>query len=262
MDPAAPDGLAAQQLGFRVKVCGVTRPADIESIVEAGAGAIGLNFSATSPRRIDEERANYFCRLARDANPGIQMIGVFVEQSLTEALDMASRIGLDRVQLHGDHDWTSITPDQAGSILGVLRLGAPSVEAWVEGLSRKIHNPANFCAGTGQFKVAGVLVDAYSAEHYGGTGQTVSWEPLGARHCWATRFTNTVDWPRRLPLVLAGGLHHGNIGEAIRLARPDCVDVASGVELAPGIKCPVKVRSFVERATVAFAEIANSTTES
>lgn len=100
------------------------------------------------------------------------------------------------------------------------------------------------CKDAGRLPDA-VLVDAYTPGRYGGTGETVSWAGLADYR----------NWLGDVPLILAGGLTPENVAEAIRIVQPHGVDVASGVEISPGVKCPEKMRLFVSRAQDAFAKL-------
>ena len=92
---------------------------------------------------------------------------------------------------------------------------------------------------------ASVLVDAAAAGEFGGTGKTVDWHQL----------VDHANWLNTTPLILAGGLTSENVAEAIRIVRPHAVDVASGVESAPGKKDAAKMRDFVAAAREAFAAL-------
>ena len=96
-----------------------------------------------------------------------------------------------------------------------------------------------------------ILLDAHASDSYGGTGQTLDWNMIRDER----------DRLLGLPLILAGGLTPDNVAEAIATARPDAVDVASGVESSPGKKDPAKVRDFVAAAKEAFAHLGATKTK-
>lgn len=197
----------------RVKICGVTRVEDALAAVRAGADALGFNFWPRSKRYLPPADAR---AIVRRLPAFVTAVGVFVDPSRDEALRAVEASGVAVAQLHGDEP-----PELCASlplpVLKGIRLGG-----------RK--DLAQLVA----YDVAGFLLDAPSAG-YGGSGTTCDWA-LAA------------EVARELPVVLAGGLGPDNVAEAVRQVRPWAVDVASGVEAAPGVKDEEKVRRFVERA--------------
>jgi len=212
----------------RVKVCGLTRPEDARAAAVAGADALGLNFVRESPRFIGGlRRARALIRRARVAG-AVQWAGVFVNPRLRDVLRVAEVLGLRIIQLHGDE-----TP---AFCLRLKQRLAANVVVWKafrvareEDLAALPHYPCDAW-----------LVDAFVSRARGGTGRTFDWEILKGIK-------------RSKSLVLAGGLHPGNVGEAVRRVRPDWVDVASGVETAPGVKDPARVAQFVRAARTSLA---------
>jgi phosphoribosylanthranilate isomerase len=208
---------------FRIKICGVTRPADAASIADAGADAIGLNFYSASPRFVDDDRA---AEIIAALPAHVAKVGVFVNADAATIRKKVERLGLDWVQLHGDEP-----PEFVAELPGLAVIRAVRLQDWASVLL-----PAS--KGKLIRLPKAVLIDAYSASAYGGTGTTVAWEAVpGAKNRLAG-----------LPVILAGGLTPENVAEAIQMARPDAVDTASGVESSPGIKDLAKVREFVAAA--------------
>jgi phosphoribosylanthranilate isomerase len=194
---------------IRVKVCGVTRPADARIAAELGAAAIGLLMWPRSPRYVDVHAAR---EIVASLPPFVLAVGVFVNQP--EAESLAEEIGLDVVQLHGDE-----SPD---SYRAYTRRVIKMVPVNGPGTRNAVHAvPAH----------ASVLLDAHDPARRGGTGLTVDWS-LAA------------DIAAERPVILSGGLNAENVGEAIRSVRPFAIDVSSGVESAPGVKDPDKLRAF------------------
>ncbi|NOK35422.1 phosphoribosylanthranilate isomerase [Corallococcus exercitus] len=198
-----------------VKVCGVTRVADAKGVWAAGADAMGLNFHPGSPRFVDLSTA---VTLARTRPPLAAMVGVFVNATPEDIRVRVRECGLTAVQLHGDE------PPEACSGYGVpvikaLRVRGPDDVAKARGY-----------VGVGD--VAGLLLDG-AAPGYGGGGVTFDWSLV----------KQLADCG--LPVLVAGGLKPSNVAEAVRATRPYGVDVASGVESAPGIKDLDAVRAFV-----------------
>lgn len=218
---------------FRIKICGVTRPEDAVAIAEAGADAIGLNFYPASPRFVADDRA---AEIIAALPAHVAKVGVFVNADAAAIREKAERLGLDWVQLHGDEP-----PEFAAELPGLAVIRAVRLQDQLSGVlpntrGKLIRLPH------------AVLIDAFSASAYGGTGTTVAWEAIpAARRQLAI-----------LPVILAGGLTPENVAEAIRIAQPDAVDVASGVESSPGVKDPAKVRDFVAASRESFRVQENS----
>src|SRR6187397_588311 len=204
---------------FRIKICGVTRPEDAVGIAEAGADAIGLNFYSASPRFVDDDRAAEIIA----AVPGqVAKVGVFVNADAAAIRDKVQRLGLDWVQLHGDEPPEFVAELPGLAVIRAVRLQDRVSVVLPATKGKLIRLPK------------AVLIDAFSASAYGGTGTTVAWEAVPeARHRLAG-----------VPVILAGGLTPENVAEAIQIARPDAVDTASGVESSPGVKDLAKVREF------------------
>lgn len=225
---------------FHVKICGVTNPADAAAAAAAGADAIGLNFVPGSPRRLDMAAAR---EVAAAVPAGVMKVGVFAGLPPREILEVAAAVGLDAVQLHGHLDESTaaggpVDPPSTAAALGPLpviravRLEAEGLAAarrWLDA-ARALRGPAT-----------AALVDAGSGQGgLGGTGRVVDWRALAAAG------------PLAEPLVLAGGLTADNVAEAIRATGVGGVDTASGVESAPGVKDPEKMRKFVAAARAAL----------
>jgi phosphoribosylanthranilate isomerase len=199
-----------------VKICGVTRAHDARLAASAGADAIGLNFFAPSPRFVTIEAAT---SIAAALPPATARVGVFVNASIEEMRVAANRVPLDAVQLHGDE-----TPDIVAALqLPVIRAlrRADEVEAWRQ--------------ATDDGVVAALLVDGSRPGFYGGTGT----EPEAALVVQARGTART---------ILSGGLEPANVAARIARFRPWGVDVASGVEVAPGLKDEAKLRAFIAAA--------------
>lgn len=231
---------------FHVKICGITSAADAELAVAAGADAIGLNFVAGSPRCLDAVRGR---RIAACRPPGALVVGVFAGADAPRIRDLVAEVGLDAIQLHGHlfptgdaaHDAAVDPPALAAELAGLRIIRAVRLEA--DGLSaaRRWYAAARRLGPVPEV----ALVDARpaagaTAGTLGGTGATVDWDALAEAG------------PFDVPLVLAGGLDAGNVAEAITRTGLRGVDVASGVESAPGVKDPAKVRAFVTAARAAL----------
>ncbi len=256
---------------FRIKICGLTRVADALAAAAAGADAIGLNFSSRSKRGISADQAAQICSAVKAQSPNVCCVGVFVEHPPEQIEQIARTVGLDLIQLHGDHPVETLARAWSRPLLWVLRVPATApadlAQTCVSAAQAAVQATAQFAGRTASTplptsgagwqaglpagspaRLAGILVDAYSPAGYGGTGETIDWQTFGQRHAWRELGWSDADWPRDMPLVLAGGLHPGNVATAIAQAAPTAVDVASGVETAPGIKCPEKMAAFIAAA--------------
>jgi phosphoribosylanthranilate isomerase len=213
-----------------IKICGNTSLEDALLAVEAGAGAVGFVF-APSPRRVTMEQAAV---IVPHLSAAVEKIGVFVDGSLDEIVTAVQGCGLTGVQLH-----FAAAPELPGQLRA--RLG-PQVR-----ILRVMHfgtDAAEQAAALASDpNVDAVLVDSRTALAEGGTGVAFDWAEART-----TLFQNAGAGMR---LVAAGGLNPDNVAEAIATLRPWGVDVASGVEAAPGRKDPVQVREFVANARAA-----------
>jgi phosphoribosylanthranilate isomerase len=218
---------------FRIKICGITRVADAQLVALAGADAIGLNFYQNSPRCIDLATADQLVAVLPER---VVKVGVFVNAPVDEVHQIADRLGLDWLQLHGDETADVLAAVGSRPVVKAFRCGE-------EGLA-EITPYLDACRRQGRLP-DGVLVDARVPDQYGGTGTTVDWQLVSQGRAALGN----------LPLVLAGGLTPFNVAEAIAVTRPSAVDVASGVESRAGSKDPLLVRAFVSAARKAFSEV-------
>jgi len=196
-----------------VKICGLTREADVEAACGLGAAYIGLNFASSSPRRIDLARAK---RLAVAVRPGVRRVGVFVDESYDEIAAAIDAASLDLVQLH-------------------RILSAQDLERIERGILAVAHanRDDEVPPATLLERCAGILFDSGTATSPGGSGIPFEWSRLEAR-----------PWP--VPVFVAGGLRPENVGASIRATKPSAVDVASGVESSPGVKDHDRMRRFFQ----------------
>ena len=193
-----------------VKICGLTRPGDGLLAAQLGAAAVGFIFYPTSPRAIDPRAA---AKIGAQLPKSIIKVGVFVNAGAGHIREIASIAGLDMVQLSG-----SESPEM------VRELGLPVIKT--------VHVGDNF---DGRLLLAyaphPVLLDSKADGQFGGTGKTFDWRKVNQSE-------------RKQPLMLAGGLGPDNVLVAIDTARPDAVDVNSGVETAPGIKSAAMLKQL------------------
>lgn len=202
----------------RVKICGITRWEDAALACELGAHALGFNFYEKSPRAIAPAAAWH---IIRRLPPFVAPIGVFVNWQSSAVLALAKSLRLAAVQLHGDE--SSTCASECAHYIPVIR--AFRVGAYFNLSQMDRYKSAS------AFLLDGAP-SGESAVRFGGSGQTANWEI--AREA-----------ARSHKIILAGGLTPENVAEGIRSVRPYAVDVASGVESAPGIKDPGKLRKFL-----------------
>lgn len=195
----------------RIKICGITRKQDLAAAVHAGADALGFVFYPPSPRFIAPEVA---ADLAKQVPPFVTRVGLFVNAEPATVREVLAQVPIDLLQFHGDEDAHYCEQ------FGRPYLKAARVRPGLDLLEfARIYPTAQ-----------GLLLDAW-VDGYGGAGQSFDWSLI----------------PENLPLpmVLSGGLHAGNVVEAVVKTRPWAVDVSSGVEFAKGIKDAEKIAAFI-----------------
>jgi phosphoribosylanthranilate isomerase len=196
----------------RIKICGLTRLQDAQRAVDLGAAALGFNFYPLSPRYIEPAAAR---AIVRRLPPFVTAMGVFADETdASHVISLAREAGATAVQMHGPRF------PALHELLSVFTLV-------VAVAVRKGFNAEEL----GQIEASAYLLDAFDPDRLGGTGRTFDWS--------AAREAKQYG-----PIILAGGLTPENVARAVREVRPFAVDVASGVESAPGIKDPAKLQAF------------------
>ena len=210
----------------RIKICGLTREADVVAAVAAGADAIGFVVYAKSPRAVSVARA---AELARWLPPFVTPVGLFVNADPALIAEAVVAIPNLLLQFHGDET-------------------AAQCEAHHQATRRPYLRAARMAPGfalldfaAAHANAAGILLDAH-VDGYGGGGKAFDWSLIPA------------NVPR--PVVLSGGLHPANVGDGITHVRPWAVDVSSGVETAKGLKDAALMRQFCEAVREADALLA------
>ncbi len=208
-----------------IKICANTNTEDARAAVAAGADALGFIF-APSPRRVQPEAV---ARIA-EHTPTVERIGVFVNESAKTIAKIFHAAKLTGVQLHGDE-----SPEVVQEVSALLRKSGS--ERSPIRIIKAVHFTAGFAEKLERFSrveaIDALLVDAFSSQASGGTGQSFDWQ--AAREALGLS---------RRPIVLAGGLRPENVKQAISLLHPWGVDVASGVEHSPGKKDWQKLYAF------------------
>lgn len=198
---------------MKVKICGLRTLDDAEAALDLGAWALGFVFHRPSRRWIDPEAAAAIVkRLPREAIT----VGVFVDWPLDEVNRTVESVGLRGAQLHGDEDAAYVRGVRASLVIKALHVG---VDFNVERVR--------------EFQGCRILLDTRHPAAPGGTGEVFDWS--------IARRAGDVA-----PVILAGGLRPENVEDALREARPDALDVSSGVESAPGVKDREKIRRLFE----------------
>lgn len=197
----------------RIKICGLTRPEEVDWVARMGADALGLVFHPASPRHVSLEQAQM---LLRHVPPFLTAVGLFVNAPAALIESVLQQVPLQLLQFHGEETpaqcerwhmpYIKVVRMRPGTDLVQYALDYPGAQA--------------------------LLVDAWVAGVPGGTGTVFDWRQL----------------PQQLPLplILSGGLTPENVPEAMRIARPWAVDVSSGVEQEPGCKDQNKIARFIQ----------------
>ncbi len=197
----------------RIKICGITRAQDLHAVAHGGADAVGLVFYEKSPRHVTLSHA---VELSRVLPPFVTTVGLFVNPAAEYVREVLARVSLDVLQFHGEE-----TPEFCE------RFGKPYLKAIRVKADVDLVQCATRYAGA-----QGLLLDAYVEGTHGGTGEQFDWA--------------LIPHDLALPVILSGGLHAGNVAEAIAQVRPYAVDVSSGVEASKGIKDAAKVAAFIK----------------
>jgi phosphoribosylanthranilate isomerase len=206
-------------MSTRVKICGVRTLQEAVFSIEAGADLLGINLIESSVRYLPPPTARALVASIRErfGRERVDLVGVVADQSEAELLALLRATGLDMLQLHGAEP-QELVAALAGRAYKAVAIAEPG----------DVERARTFAG-------ARVLVDAKVPGQLGGTGVRFDWGLLGAL-------------PRERDLLLAGGLDADNVAQAVAAVRPWGVDVASGVESAPGHKDPARVARFIERA--------------
>jgi len=200
----------------RAKICGITRLEDAEHAAEHGAWAIGFILWPGSKRACEPAMA---AAIARRVRRRVQLVGVFVNPTLDEVAHAADAIGLTHLQLHGDEGPSFCTAAARRTGCRVIKAGQVRSAADLRDLER--------------FRLVDLhLLDSWAEGERGGTGRTGDWRLLAQRRS-------------KVPALLSGGLTPENVEAGIAAVNPWGVDVASGVESAPGVKDPARVEAFL-----------------
>jgi phosphoribosylanthranilate isomerase len=192
----------------RIKVCGITNLDDARSAIECGADAIGFVFASSKRRRTPEQVRN----IVQQVTPFVVTVGVFMDETVEQVRRIACYTGIDVVQLHGSE------PSSYCAQLG-------------KRVIKRIPIANNATTGSLLTTMDPYEVSAFLLDPGTGSGQTFDWS-----------IVHGID----VPVIVAGGLDPGNVGQVVRMLHPYGVDVCSGVEKVPGIKDKIRIRNFIE----------------
>ncbi|NLF03355.1 MAG: phosphoribosylanthranilate isomerase [Anaerolineales bacterium] len=204
----------------RVKICGLTNLADARAAAEAGADMLGFIFHLASRRAAHKDVVQDITGVLRDAFPSIRLVGVFGDQDLDTIWSIAKHCNLDTVQLHGN--------EPPETVRQLVARGLAVIKAF------RVSDTHIITATTPYTRtgITALLLDTYVKGQAGGTGIPFDWA--------VAREANALGH-----VIIAGGLTPDNVGVAIRTAQPWGVDVAGGVERAPGLKDIERMRHFI-----------------
>jgi len=198
----------------KIKICGIKTLPDALAAIDAGADYLGFNFYPKSERFIEIDTCAEITSIIKRKHPEIHLVGVFVNLPVDDIKLILETCSLDFAQLHGDE-----TLEMLNALDGKGFKAFRGVPQHVNGFACE--------------QAPALLVDAVVKCAYGGTGVTADWSAAA-------------ELAKRYLLLLAGGLTPENVAEAVRQVRPWGVDVASGVESAPGVKDAGKMKAFVQ----------------
>ncbi len=199
---------------IQIKICGIKTPEALDAAILAGARFIGFVFYPPSPRYIEIDTAK---ELAMSLPTGARAVGLFVDPSDEELDNILGYVPIDMIQLHGNESVERCKQIKEKYALPIIKAFPVSTASDIE-KSKAYEDVANW-----------LLFDNKT----GGSGQKFDWGLLKGKE-----FSK--------PWMLSGGLDSNNIKEALKILSPNAVDISSGVERARGVKCPDKIRSFIE----------------
>ncbi len=196
----------------RVKICGITNIEDALLASDLGAWALGFIFYKKSPRYVGSKKVK---AIIKQLPPFVTPVGVFVNEKADVVNKTADFCGLKVLQFHGEESPAYCRSFKAYRVIKAFRVKGT--------FDLKVLKP---------YQVSAYLFDTYQHDQYGGTGQSFDWQLIKS-----VKKTG-------IPMILSGGLHIGNLGEAIKAAQPYAVDISSGVESSPGKKSESKLRQL------------------
>lgn len=204
----------------RIKMCGTTNLNDAKAAVDCGVDGLGFIFFQKSPRNVIPDTAK---EIIRKLPPFVDLVGVFVDEDLTEVEEIVHYCGLNHVQLHGK---------ESVEYCDALRKKLPTCKIIKAFRIGERADDSTFAPYNDV--VDGILLDTYAKGQEGGTGHTFPWTVLD-------------DIEFKLPIILAGGLTPDNVKDAVQQVAPFAIDINSGVELEPGKKDHAALELLIKR---------------
>ncbi len=202
---------------IRTKICGITRPEDGAAAAALGVDAVGLVFYERSKRHVDIAQAQ---AVVRALPPFVSVVALFVNETEARIREVLAQVPVDVLQFHGDEP-----PEFC------RRFARPYLKAV------RVRNTQDIVDAAADYADArAVLFDAHIEGEYGGTGHSFDWQLLPEALAG--------NW------ILSGGLTPENVAEAVRITGAEIVDISSGVESAPGVKCREKMAAFIRNAQI------------
>ena len=198
---------------MKIKICGLTDPENSKQIASLDIHAIGLVFFNESPRAVSIEQAN---EIIQELPPFINKVGLFVNASSNFVDQVLNSVNIDTIQFHGDESSSDCSQFQMPFIKAIRMREGTNLLSQAEEF----------------FSAAGLLLDSFEKDSYGGTGKSFDWNLL----------RDNID----LPIILAGGLNKDNVKSAIEKTQPYAIDISSGVEIEKGIKDIEKTKEIIE----------------
>ena len=215
----------------RIKICGIKTLPDALAAIHAGADMLGFNFYPKSPRYITPKACAEITATLREQHPAITLVGVFVNSPVDEIRATLQTAHLHLAQLHGDEPPEMLIELKPYAFKAIRLPSSVSVrESVIESVAQSASIRESVTKSANQ---PTLLLDSSAPNLYGGSGLTTDWDAAA-------------QIARQYPILLAGGLTPENVARAIAKVQPWGVDTASGVESAPGVKGPEKMKAFVK----------------
>ncbi|GJQ60020.1 MAG: phosphoribosylanthranilate isomerase [Candidatus Scalindua sp. AMX11] len=196
----------------RIKICGITNVEDATIAIDYGTDAIGFVF-AESKRKVSKEKVR---DIVHKLPPFVTLVGLFVNETAKNIEDICKYCGLNTIQLHGNEPPDFLRDLKQFKIIKAFRIKNEEDIGQVQ-----------------NYQADALLLDGYAENQRGGTGTTFDWKIVGKAKT-------------SIPIIIAGGLTHINVSEAIHISKPYGVDVSSGVEMRPGKKDKHLIRKFID----------------
>jgi phosphoribosylanthranilate isomerase len=215
----------------RIKICGITRPQDAHAAARAGAHAIGINFYPKARRHVTVDQASEILRILP---PFVTPIGLFVDQSIDEVKEIANKLGLNCIQLHGHETPEFVSELRHFKVLKALRADRTKLQQDLQTWRAAINS-------LDLQHLQGIVLEtpAEKAE-MGGSGIENDWQFLAT-------LRQTGAFAGLPPIIAAGGLTPQNVAAVIKLLHPYAVDVSTGVEEQFAQKSPAKIEAFIHQ---------------